>query len=358
MDANFRHHAAGSGLSTPIRVSEAELMLVLWQIDTAIESGASVTLALNRILERPETESTSVLAARLSDNISSGIPISLALGRNLQGCSKLVYAITMMGESTGRLDLAISVLLHMHDLHIRWRSSFDSWIVTSPRLFAGLWGLILLFAAYTSHVQAQTLFVEQQTSFISRAVRFMAAWGCDPLVWLLTGLLLIWYLLWRRRGGVGFCRLARNAWRRLPWIGKVVENRLAARSMRLLAFLLEAGQSTHVAASVIAEHADQADVQHVFRSSCEILRNGGALSQAFSMSGLLPERVIRTIATGEELGTLPETVAWLAESYEAEVSRESEAVGALFTAGMVLAQICLALALFWFGFNSVLLLAY
>lgn len=356
MTANFRQHAADAGFPAQIQIADADLMPLLWQIQVSVETGASVTRALKIAAEDLESRSAKALAARLLENISNGIPLSIALGRTIRGCPKIVCAVTAMGESTGRLDLAIAVLCHMRDLHIRWWSSFDSWILTYPRLCAAFWGILFLGSFETYQVQTYEFDVEPRGPFFLRVAQNIAGWICEPHVWLLLGLIGFWYLLWRRRGGVGFCRLARDACRKLPWVGRMLDNRLAARSMRLLAFLLEAGRSPLAAAAAIAESADRRDVRNVFHAACGILRNGGALSQAFSTSGLLPERVIRTIATGEELGTLTETVAWLAESYETEVGRESVVAGAIFSAGMILAQISLMLALIMFGFDPAFLL--
>lgn len=182
------------------------------------------------------------------------------------------------------------------------------------------------------------------------------AWFYEPLLYPLVGLLVAWYVIWRNRGGVGFVRLAREAFRRLPWIGRMCENRLAARCLRLLAFILESGKPPLAAVVVIAEFADRSDVRCVFRSSREILRNGGSLSQAFAVSGLLPERAIGTIAAAEDLGTLPETVAWLAGTYEAQVGFESSTAGTLFTVGIVVVQIGLLIAVINAGFSPFLLL--
>lgn len=345
------------GFFAPLHVGEGELMDVLWQIDVSVGSGVPVQRALEIALLHFEKGATRVLAARLSRYMACGIPLSIALDRSLCGCPKLVYAAVSIGEATGRLDLAVALLRRMYRLQQDWRSSFDSWVVTYPRLFAAFWGSLFLLAWHCSQAQVDGWNEQPAPTAIQRMLESITGWFCEPLFWPLVGLLVAWYAVWRNRGGVGFIRLAREALRRLPWIGRMCENRLAARCLRLLAFILETGKPPLAAVTVIAEFADRPDVRHVFSSSREILRNGGSLSQAFAVSGLLPERAIGTIATAEDLGTLPETVAWLAGTYEAQVGFESSTAGTFFTVGILVAQVGLLIAVINAGFSPFLLLS-
>ncbi|MBP7635962.1 type II secretion system F family protein, partial [Candidatus Ozemobacteraceae bacterium] len=289
--------------------------------------------------------------------ISFGIPFSIALDRSLHGCPRLVYAAVFIGETTGRLDLSVALLLRMYRLQQVWRSSFDSWAVTSPRLFTAFWGLLFLLVWHGSQAQSYVWYEPPETTVIQKFLESIAGWFCEPLFYPLVGLLIAWYRVWRNRGGVGFIGLFRKVFRRLPWIGSMLQNRLTARCLRLLAFILETGKPPLEAVAVIAAFADRSDVQHVFRSSREILRNGGSLSQAFAVSEMLPERAIGTIAVAEDLGTLPETVAWLAETYEAQVGFESSTAGTLFTVGIVVVQIGLLIAAINTGFSPFVLLS-
>lgn len=348
---NGSHRLVRQGLSAPVHVDDDELLDVLWQIDMTVESGVPLRRALEVALLHLEDGARRGLVTRLSKYISFGIPLSIALDRSLRGCPRLVYAAVFIGETTGRLDLAVALLLRMYRLQQVWRSSFDSWIVTSPRLFAAFWGILFLLAWHGSQAQSYPWHEPPETTVIRKFLESITAWLCEPLFYPLVGLLVAWYAVWLNRGGVGFIRLAREALRRLPWIGGMLQNRLTARCLRLLAFILETGKPPLAAVAVIAEFADRSDVQHVFRSSREILRNGGSLSQAFAVSGLLPEGAIGTIAAAEDLGTLPETVAWLAGTYEAQVGFESETAGTLFTVGIVVVQIGLLIAAINAGFS-------
>jgi len=236
------------------------------------------------------------------------------------------------------------VLRHMHGVGKRWWSAFDSWIINSPRICAAFWSFMVLATCDLSAWQIQEPIYEPCMPFIPR------------VVWLLIGLFGIWYLAWRGRGGAGLCWLVRDAFCRLPWFGPFCRSRLAARCMRLLAFVLETGQPPFIVAAIIAESVERPDVRRVFSASCKTLKNGGALSQALSVSGLLPERVILTIATAEEIGALPETIAWLAESYEVEVERKSAIIGGVFTVIMIVLQIGLLLMMAESGFDPLFFL--
>lgn len=351
------HRLGCQGLSAPVHVEGSDLMDLLWQLDVSVDSGVPLLRALEIAMQHLEMGATRVLAAKLSRYIACGIPLSIALDRSLCSCPRLVYAAVSIGEATGRLDLAVALLRRMHRLQEDWRSSFDSWAVTSPRLFAAFWGSLFLLAWHGSQGQVDTWYEQPAPTAIQRLLESVTGWLCEPLFWPLVGLLIAWYAAWRNRGGVGFIRLAREAVRRLPWIGRMCENRLTARCLRLLAFILETGKPPLVAVAVIAEFADRSDVRHVFHSSREILRNGGSLSQAFAISGLLPERAIETIAAAEDLGTLPETVAWLAGTYEAQVGFESSTAGTLFTVGIVVVQVGLLIAVINAGFSPFFLLS-
>ncbi len=357
VSADGSHRLVRQGLSVPVHVDDDELLDVLWQINLSVESGVPLRRALEIASLHLESGARRDLVTRLSQYISFGIPLSIALGKSLRGCPGLVYAAVSIGEATGRLDLAVALLLRMYRLQENWRSSFDSWAVTSPRLFTAFWGFLFLLAWHFSQTQSHVWYEPSETTLIQSVCESITAWFCEPLFYPLVGLLVAWYAVWRNRGGVGFVRLAREALRRLPWIGGMLQNRLTARCLRLLAFILETGKPPLTAVAMIAEFADRSDVQHVFRSSREILRNGGPLSQAFAVSGLLPERAIGTIAAAEDLGTLPETVAWLAGTYEAQVGFESSTAGTLFTVGIVVVQIGLLIAAINAGFSPFLLLS-
>ncbi|HEY9072340.1 MAG TPA: type II secretion system F family protein [Candidatus Ozemobacteraceae bacterium] len=328
------------------RISEGDLETLLYLVETGLEGGAGMDRALAVAAEGCETPEARLLARRMAGDVAGGMPLSLAIGRRLEEGPALAGTILAIGEATGRIDAAMALLRRVIVWGRRYREVFSTWFVNWPKLSGAFWGLVLLYALTPAEPEVGYFSRPPDQPLLIRLAGWLMSWTEEPLAWILVALLGLWYAIWRSRGGIGLRGAVRRFLLWLPWIGRYERSRLAADTLRLVAFLLDSPVPLATAFEQVASAADRRDLATVFRSAAPILKNGGSLSMALSVSGLLPHRVISTIVSGEELGMLQEMVMWLLETYERQVDQEAEVLGALFTGGVIIGQLALLFGLF------------
>jgi type IV pilus assembly protein PilC len=109
----------------------------------------------------------------------------------------------------------------------------------------------------------------------------------------------------------------------LPVIGPLVRKLAVARFARGMAALYHAGVSPVTSLVAAAEASGNVVLEKSVRRMAPAIERGSSLTQAMVMTGFFPPMFTGMIATGEQTGSLDETLDKSAEYYESEATHAS-----------------------------------
>ena len=106
----------------------------------------------------------------------------------------------------------------------------------------------------------------------------------------------------------------------IPVFGSLCRKIDTTRFARTLSVLLNAGVDIGQSIDLTADVSMMSPIQGAVRACREKIISGGELSTTLDSSRQFDPDVIAVIASGEETGKLPESLAHLADDYEEQVS--------------------------------------
>ncbi len=126
-----------------------------------------------------------------------------------------------------------------------------------------------------------------------------------------------WLLL--RRPGVRSA-IIEALWH-VPLIGRVLSYHRTAVFCRNLSLLLTSGVTLTATLRILADMMATTGRSKAWRSTVDLVRHGGKLSDALAETQALPAMAVRTLRLGEESGQLPMLAERIAGYYEAKLQR-------------------------------------
>lgn len=298
------------------------------ELSKRLEKGESILLAVAEAaaLALPH------LAPYLAFVVRSGRDLGEALARFPGTFDHYETGLVGAGEEAGTLAAELQVLADSLTESLAWRRSL------ARRLFWG--GLLLL--GLTILLLVPALQSEGLREF------GIALGGSVVLAGALVGLLA---MLVRLTGLVPFFRVQQELFlESIPVLGPALRLRAAARFLRSLGPLLEAGLQVHLALRLAA--CCTGSIRQGRRLACaaEGSAQGRPVREALTETGVFPEDVLSEIAQGEEEGNLPARLEKVSRDMAAlartEMTRALGTVVRLLLAGMVLV-LMLTVSLAW-----------
>ncbi len=299
------------------RLSSQEVAELTRELATMLGAGQDLDRALRYALETAPRPSVQRVLSRLRDAVRDGTPLSAALAREPDSFPPLYVGMVRAGEAGGKLAEA---LVRLADLLERQRRIVAT--VTSALIYPGLLAVAAIGSIALLLTQVLPQFVPlfeqngvklpESTQLLIDAGAFVADYGVLVLLALLA-LFLLGGAALRRPGPRLF---ADRQLLRLPVVGSLQRELLAARLTRALGTLLVNGVSL-IAALGIARDAlgNLAAVAALDRAS-QSARGGGGLAQPLAEAAVFPVRTIHLLQLGEENAQLGLMALHAAEIHE------------------------------------------
>jgi len=265
------------------------------ELSKRLEKGESILLAVAEAaaLALPH------LAPYLAFVVRSGRDLGEALARFPGTFDHYETGLVSAGEEAGTLAAELQVLADSLAESLAWRRSL------ARRLF---WGGLVLFGL-TILLLAPALQAEDPHRF------GIALGGSVALAGVLAGFLAV---LVRLTGLLPFFRVQQELFlEATPVLGSALRLRAAARFLRSLGPLLEAGLQVHLALRLAA--CCTGSIRQGRRLACaaEGSAQGRPVREALAETGVFPEDVLAEIEQGEEEGNLPARLGKVSEDMAA-----------------------------------------
>jgi len=300
------------------------------EMATMLGAGQDLDRALRYMQDTAPNARVNRVVTALRDAVRDGSPLSVAMAHDPRSFTRMQVGLVRAGEAGGRLA---STLARMADLLDRQRSLAAT--VTSALIYPALLLVAAIGSVTLLLTQVLPQFVpmfEQSGAKLPPSTQFLMDAGTAVSDYGLYALLAFLALLLVARAALrqpGPRLTADGLLLRLPVIGGLLREVLAARFTRVLGTLLVNGVALITALGVVRDAlGNTAAIAAVDRASTSA-RGGGGLAQPLADAHIFPPRTIHLIRLGEENAQLGPMALRAAEIHEERTRLAMQRVVAL-----------------------------
>jgi general secretion pathway protein F len=288
-------------------------------------AGQDLDRALRFLVETAPNARLGRLLGEIRETVRDGHTLAFALAKHPRSFSRLYVGLVRAGEAGGALAQTLERLATLLERERALASTITSALIyPSVLMLAAIGSVVLLLTDVLP--QFVPLFSDNgatlpvSTRMMIDAGSLIGRWGLPGL----GGLALVLFALsrWLRQPEP---RLAFDRLRlRLPLLGPLAREIMAARFTRTLGTLLINGMPLITALEIVRETLGA--------------RGGGGLARPLSASGLFPERTIHLLQLGEETAQLGPMALRAAEIHEEKTRLAVQRMVSLLTPAITIAM--------------------
>lgn len=304
-------------------LTRKELSFMLRELATMLGAGQDLDRALRFLVETATSKRSARVLGALRDAVRDGSPLAAAMAAHPASFPPLAVGLVRAGEAGGTLAATLERLAVLMERQQVLSSSIQSaMIYPSLLLLAAIGAIVLLLTQVLP--QFVPLF-EQGGASLPASTQFLidagAAIGNDGpyALIVLLGMLLLGRAALRRPA----VRLAFDRFKlRIPIIGGMLREVLAARLCRTLGTMLQNGVSLVQALVITREVLGNSAAAAALDTATEAAKGGRGLAGPLAETGIFPTRTVHLLRLGEETAQLG-TIAMRAAEIHEEASRVS-----------------------------------
>lgn len=313
-----RSRRASQVETSNLKVSSGGLMVFFRSLATLTQAGVNIDVSLHLLGGSGEDPAMAQASRGLFEAVSRGEPISAAMERFPRVFSPQVRSVLRVGERTGRLVHVLEVLAKdlekSQHLAYKLRSA-----LTYPAVLAVACAAMMVFGPpylLQGHLRA----LEESgvpLPWTTRGLLMLSHLSSNPLALaiFLTGAAAAAVYL---RSDAGQQSLVRQA-RRAPLIGPILSLLSLTEFARQLALMSRSGMTTMEALAQTRQGCRDEALRDAIRKAEQAVRGGDSLTDAMKASGFFSATFVSFVETGEESGSLPRLIAWMADFYERDL---------------------------------------
>ncbi len=319
------------------RLSGQDLAEITRELAVMLGAGQDLDRALRFLVDTAPKKHVRAILTQIRDAVRDGSPFAAALSQHPASFPNLYVGLIRAGEAGGNLA---PTLERMADLLERQRA-LRSTVISSL-----IYPIILLVAGIGSIVLLLTQVLPQ---FVPMFEQAGAALPQLTQVVIAIGALVSGYGLYVALVGVVLFLAIRQAltrpgprlwWDRtilrLPVLGTLSRELLAARFARTLGTLLQNGVPLVAALGIVADVIGNTAAAAAVRTATESAKGGAGLSRPMQASGIFPIRTVYLLRLGEETAQLGGMSLRAAEIHEEQSRIGIERVTALLVPVLIL----------------------
>ncbi len=295
--ATLSHINVGSGRG----LSKQEVADLVRELATMLGAGQDLDRALRYMQETAPSKRVRLIVTGLRDAVRDGSPLSVALSRYPTSFPRLHIGLVRAGEAGGKLAATLSRLADLLDRQRSLAATVRSALIYPCLLLAAAIGSVALLLTqvlpqFVPMFEQSGAKLPASTQFLIDAGSAVSTYGLHALLVLATAMMAGQAML--RRPGPRM--LMDRLLLRLPIVGSLLREVVAARFTRVLGTLLVNGVSLIVALGVVRDAVGNAAAVAAIEEATSTARGGGGLSATLSEAHIFPPRTIHLLRLGEE----------------------------------------------------------
>ncbi|HBR15470.1 MAG TPA: hypothetical protein DD723_08010 [Candidatus Omnitrophica bacterium] len=306
----FTHH----------KVKLNDLLIFARQLSTMIESGVSLTRALDVIQSQVESKEFSLVLSKIKTDVERGGSLSQSLAKHPRIFNQFWVSLLEVGEASGTIPVVITKLGFYLEQQAAFRSTIVSGLVYPAILFMVSMGAVIFFALFVAP-RFEAIFSSMKvelpliTKVLLGTFKFIKA-NFLIIIGIIVG---IFFSL------KTYCKTyhGKIAWEKfifsLPTVGEVYKNIIVERFSSQMAILIDAGVPILYALDITERLVDNNVCALIVNSIKEGVKKGELFVNPMIRSGFFPPMSIQMIMVGEETGELSKMLKHVADYYQNNV---------------------------------------
>jgi general secretion pathway protein F len=327
----------GSEFGAGKRLSGQDVAEITRELAVMLGAGQDLDRALRFLVDTAAKKHVRAILTQIRDQVRDGSAFATALQAHPTSFPRLYIGLVRAGEAGGMLAATLERLADLLEKQRALRSSVTSSLIYPIILLvAGIGSIVLLL---TQVLPQFVPMFEQAGASLPRATQIVIAMGA-----FVSG-----YGIYVAVAGVVAFLAARQAlarpaprlwWDRtllrLPVIGGLAREVLAARFARTLGTLLQNGVPLVAALGIVADVIGNTAAEAAVKKATESAKGGAGLSRPLQQSGIFPVRTVYLLRLGEETAQLGGMSLRAAEIHEEQSRIGIERMTALLVPALIL----------------------
>ncbi len=337
----FWHRRIGGGsirLARLLPVPRRDIAVMMRQLAIMVGAGLPLAESLSVLRRQQHNGRLRAAAAAVSRDVESGSSLAQAMSRHPRIFSRLVVAMTAIGEAGGRLDSALLRLSGELEKNARLaaqvRGAFSYPLVVAAIgalvVAVILWKVVPVFSELYEGLDAELPLATRVVVGISED---FTAWSAAVAGVVVVGAFALARIRQTEAGAVATDRVTLA----LPLFGRVVHRAAVSRFCRTLAVLTAAGVPVLEGLDIATRAVGNRHLERAVERVRARVETGSSLSRPLGRSELFPPMVVQMVSVGERTGELDGALEKVADFYEEEVQRSTAAMVPLLEPLLILA---------------------
>jgi general secretion pathway protein F len=286
-------------------IDKAALGEVTRELAIMLAAGQDLDRALRFVVDNTRSARARAILGNVRDKVRGGSSLAAALAGEPRSFSKLYVGLVRAGEAGGTLPATLDRLATLLERERSLSASLRSALIYPTLLVVAAIGSIILLLEYV--LPQFTPIFEQAGAQLPTSTRMLMALGTAVgagtpwlLVGVLAGGLIARHLLARPANRLKLDRLLL----RLPVVGTLLRETLAARLTRTLGSLLQNGVPLIAALGIAKDALGNLAAAAAVEAAALGAKGGAGLARPLAAAGLFPARTVHLLQLGEEAAQL------------------------------------------------------
>lgn len=350
-----------------LRVKQTELILFTTQLSVMLNSGVVLSDALDAIAEQSEEGALKTIILDVAEAVKSGETFSKALGAYPKAFSSMFISMVKASEASGKMVEMLDVLSGYLNFEFEIRKRIKG-ALTYPIIIAMMsvaaTGTLMFFVLprFMKIYEARGAALPKLTQMLVNFSKVLGDFQAMTII--LTTIVFVSMGLYYWAGTLLGRRVLDFLKIHIPVFGTMFVDKLVARSMRIMATMVNTGVSLLDTIEVIQGSCENYYFQQLWTRTDKKIRDGYQLSESILISqegkGLIAPGIIQMLRAGEKSGKLGEVCDKVSVFYGKKLEASISAVMALIEPlmitilGAIIGTLAIALLLPVFRISSVI----
>jgi len=303
-------------------LSIKEQAMFVKRLSFLIHGGVPILESL-RLLRRSRSKNKTQIFDQIITDVERGQSLSTSMKKFRYIFGDFALSIVKVGESVGILDQNLNYLAEELKKKQELKRKVISALVYPCFIVAATLGIVVLLLTFVfPKVLPVFSTLKVQLPLPTRALIFLSGLVINYGFYIFAAVVLAVIIFWLLTKKSETIKTAiHSLLLRLPFLGKMIQDYQLANFFRTFGLLLKSGIAVSEAMQIVTDSTSNLVYKNEFKKLAQGLSKGKKISSYLDDNPrLFPEIAVQMISTGEHSGNLSETLLYLAEMYEGEVS--------------------------------------